>query len=248
MRKLAATSAAALHLASSQVGLCGGKTRAVDVHGDPLPAGASARLGSSRLQHGGSIDVLSFVPDGKGLLLIGTSDRFRFDADNTVRLWDPNTGKEVRSFPIQQGSIASTAFLPAAEGKDVSILRGNCSPGAAQKAQSLTSYTAVRCIVRKGADLANFTVDGTNTGNSRSGCSKWCDMKSNSIIEIGAALSRKRRNCSNTFSGGSSSRRQTTHNGDGIYGRASCRAQLVSPPTNWRLSTWENCRKRSWKK
>ncbi len=60
-----------------------------DPLGDSLPEGALARLGTMRLRHQGEVTFVSFVPGGK-LLTAGQ--------DNTVRLWDLQTGKEVRRF------------------------------------------------------------------------------------------------------------------------------------------------------
>jgi WD40 repeat protein len=62
----------------------------VAVHGDPLPAGAVARLGTTRWRHGATISYVAFGPDGKTLITAGQ--------DNTVRLWDLATGKEIRRF------------------------------------------------------------------------------------------------------------------------------------------------------
>src|SRR5262249_43468464 len=61
-----------------------------DLHGDPLPAGALARLGTTRWRHGANITFVTFGPDGKTLITAGQ--------DNTIRLWDLDTGKEVRRF------------------------------------------------------------------------------------------------------------------------------------------------------
>jgi len=38
-----------------------------DVHGDPLPDGAVARLGNSGLSHRGNIEWAAFSPEGKTL-------------------------------------------------------------------------------------------------------------------------------------------------------------------------------------
>jgi len=59
---------------------------AVDLHGDLLPPGALARLGTVRFRHTATSAACS--PDGK-LLAAGGSD-------NQIRLLDANTGKEVR--------------------------------------------------------------------------------------------------------------------------------------------------------
>jgi WD40 repeat protein/beta-lactamase regulating signal transducer with metallopeptidase domain len=61
-----------------------------DSHGDPLPDGALARLGTIRLRHGADITFVAFGPDGKTLITAGD--------DNTIRLWELASGKEIRRF------------------------------------------------------------------------------------------------------------------------------------------------------
>jgi RNA polymerase sigma factor (sigma-70 family) len=61
-----------------------------DGDGDPLPAGALARLGTHRFRHQGYVIYTSFLPDGKQLLTAAT--------DGTARLWDLATGKETHRF------------------------------------------------------------------------------------------------------------------------------------------------------
>jgi RNA polymerase sigma factor (sigma-70 family) len=57
---------------------------------DNLPDGAVARLGTGRLRHGDGVFFAAYTPDGKALL---TASK-----DQTIRLWDLATGKELRRF------------------------------------------------------------------------------------------------------------------------------------------------------
>lgn len=66
-----------------------------DAFGDPLPAAAIARLGTSRLRHGAAVDTVQFIAGGKRLLSAGQ--------DGTVRLWEPQSGREVQRFPGRAG-------------------------------------------------------------------------------------------------------------------------------------------------
>jgi RNA polymerase sigma factor (sigma-70 family) len=60
----------------------------LDAQGDPLPAGALARLGTERFRHGGPVEALSLSADGKRLAT-GADD-------GTIRFWDVQTGKLLR--------------------------------------------------------------------------------------------------------------------------------------------------------
>jgi len=60
-----------------------------DPQGDPLPAGAIARLGTLRFNHGERLNNLRFTPDGKTILSTG---------GGVLRLWDAATGKELGQF------------------------------------------------------------------------------------------------------------------------------------------------------
>src|SRR5262249_35376096 len=61
-----------------------------DAFGDLLPEGALARLGTVRFRHADFVSLVAFLPDSKNLVSVGN--------DQTVRLWDVATGKEMKRF------------------------------------------------------------------------------------------------------------------------------------------------------
>jgi WD40 repeat protein len=74
-----------------------------DCHGDPLPPGAVARFGTTRLRTGAS--HVAYSPDGKVLASVSRQ---------AIVLWDPKSGKEIRRLGAERGiGATSLAFAPA---------------------------------------------------------------------------------------------------------------------------------------
>jgi WD40 repeat protein len=68
-----------------------------DQNGDPLPEGALVRMGSLRWRHGQSVTFVAFTPDNKGVITMSR--------DNIIRLWDRETGKEIRRFEAKGAAV-----------------------------------------------------------------------------------------------------------------------------------------------
>jgi WD40 repeat protein len=74
-----------------------------DRYGDPLPPGAVARLGTTRLRHITShIKDAAFSGDGKVLASVGW--------DRRLHLWDTANGTELQSIPLELGLDPTVAF------------------------------------------------------------------------------------------------------------------------------------------
>src|SRR5437016_1275739 len=83
----------------------------VDRFGDPLPAGAVARLGSVRFHHPGGVIAAVFAPDGKTILVAGMEKK-----GLSLRFWESATGKEQTRFAVENADLTGLAFTPDGKG------------------------------------------------------------------------------------------------------------------------------------
>src|SRR5262245_53412642 len=87
----------------------GGRKARTDRHGDPLPPGALARLGTVRLRHTSAVSSLSFAPGGRRFVA--------GSANHTVHIWETATGRELVRFRAEEQSFGApaVAFSPTAD-------------------------------------------------------------------------------------------------------------------------------------
>src|SRR5260370_42073964 len=75
-----------------------------DQFGDLLPTGAIVRCGTNRLRHDGAVYSVKFTPDGKSVVSAGE--------DQTIRVWDKATGKELLRLEGHEGEVTGIAVSP----------------------------------------------------------------------------------------------------------------------------------------
>jgi RNA polymerase sigma factor (sigma-70 family) len=108
---------------------------------DPLVPGAIARMGSGRFRHGGPVSSMAYLANGK-LLASGGYVGTIWDEHGRVRVWETETGKEIRHFHLKgvanvtaspdgrilagAGAGAGTIYLwDASTGQEIRRLQGS---------------------------------------------------------------------------------------------------------------------------
>ena len=90
----------------------------VDRYGDPLPAHALMRIGTTRLRpnvdNGGRIEAMAFTKDGKRLVTMN---------DYTGgKVWDTVTGKKILAFGVKPASLGGTRYALSTDGSRAAIV------------------------------------------------------------------------------------------------------------------------------
>jgi WD40 repeat protein len=121
-----------------------------DIHGDPLPPGARARLGTLRLWHGSAVTRLTFAPDSKTFF-------------TGVRQWDAETGREIRSLskaePFKAFAYSADCKLLATAAEDKVIRLWDVAKGELLKKWSREEKCAALAFSPDGKTLA-LLLDG----------------------------------------------------------------------------------------
>ena len=83
-----------------------------DLYGDPLPAGALARLGTVRFRNAARIDRIAITPEGKTLAC--------WDMEGTLSLFEVTTGKRIRRHPFPTFRAHVLTYHPG--GKSLAVI------------------------------------------------------------------------------------------------------------------------------
>ena len=132
-----------------------------DRHGDPLPAGAVARLGTERFRHGGTgLEGLAFLPDGR--TLVGATNQ-----GQAIWLWEAHTGRLRREIRTEPLSIRGFTLAP--DGKRLAIggflpVDGNQPIRGAIHVLDVASGKVVRAFARSDGDTDHCALAITPDG------------------------------------------------------------------------------------
>lgn len=136
------------------------QSAAADLYGDPLPAGAVARLGTIRFRCGRFRAGLAFLPDSKTFVTASE--------DSGVQFWEAKTGRLLREISVKPMSIQG--FAISQDGTRIAVAGfwypEDRSQGAKGEVRVLdaASGEAIKTLPRESRDVNNpslaFTPDG----------------------------------------------------------------------------------------
>ncbi|MBX9625488.1 MAG: PQQ-binding-like beta-propeller repeat protein, partial [Gemmataceae bacterium] len=135
---------------------------AVDAHGDPLPPGAVARLGTVRFRLGMWPWHVAASPDGSKLATVG----YRLDAPQVLTVWDATTGRSLREVTLRWAEVTALHWPP--DGRGLALLKTNADQYA------VWEFTDERAEPPPGNMTGVRTVaDGTFAASAFSADGKW---------------------------------------------------------------------------
>ncbi len=105
-------------------------TSRTDRYGDPLPPGAVARMGTTRLRHGNTLGAVAFSPNGK---ILASVDQGSNAIRQPVCLWDVATGRLVSQCDGPMNG--SVALFFSADGRNI-VSGGMHGPAITSDAES----------------------------------------------------------------------------------------------------------------
>jgi WD40 repeat protein/beta-lactamase regulating signal transducer with metallopeptidase domain len=128
-----------------------------DLYGDPLPAGAILRLGTTRLRHPRVVISIAFSPSGQFLATAAFGDP-------KIRLWDVRTGRLIRAFSGSSGAVRELALSP--NGAKLAAVCGNGSVQLWDVASGLELRETKYAHTQDGAEAVAFAPDGRSFATS----------------------------------------------------------------------------------
>ncbi len=120
--------------------------------GDPLPQRAAARLGSSRLRHGGQIGDVMFSPDGRRVASWGGAYR----VSEGIAIWEAETGKELRRVSQTGARLEAWAWIP--DGRLIAVLKSRDSKHSLFDFSAATAAEGQALPERDDGDDSRFAV------------------------------------------------------------------------------------------